>query len=161
AIHELDIALLRQNGLTARLLLDGSPEWMHQLADARAEFEHCLDRLGKIGLDPDELAQLGPIHQAFDAYIDQRNRVLALNKNGQAAESRQLLSGEAGAKYDAVLRLCQALGQANDRDIERAIGARHAEARSVTIRLGVFLGMTALAGAALTWLFLGGVLAPL
>ncbi|MCX7016636.1 MAG: ATP-binding protein [Candidatus Sumerlaeota bacterium] len=161
AIHELEIALLEQGEFTSWYLMNGALKWLAELDRRKPYFDEWLARLDNAGLEPGQREYLEKISQAFRDYDAKRNEAIALYEAGNAGEAKRVLLDEVSVLYERVYQLCEALSDANDRDIDSAMSARRSQTRAVAVW---FLACQALSGGlmvGLIWLFFRGVFRPL
>ena len=161
AINELVVALVEERGYAASYLLDGSSAWLDDLARRHAYVQEWLDRSDAVGFEPDQAVLVDQIRAAITDYTNKRDEVIALYGAGDRDEAGRVFQQEVSSRYDVVYRLSQSLLAANNRDIENAVGARHAQTQKVGLWVGVCLVLLAGFVTALAWLFLGGIFRPL
>lgn len=82
AINELVVALVEERGFAASYLLDGSSEWLDQLARRHESVQKWLDRSDAEGFEPDQAVLVDQIRAAIAEYTNKRDEVIALYRAG-------------------------------------------------------------------------------
>lgn len=161
AIYELEMAMLEQDPLIALRLSEGTYHWEEDLAKRKGHIEAQFERIHKVGLEPDQIAMAAQIEETYRDYERRCNEVIAAYARGDKTKPKAILLEDASAYYRRVYEQCQALSQANNRDIEEAVQARQVQARQVNSWVAIFMLVTFVFAMGISRLFFTEVFQPL
>ncbi|NJB68834.1 signal transduction histidine kinase [Desulfobaculum xiamenense] len=160
AAEELTIALVTQKGLTTYYFQDRNPGWLDSLEQKHGNFQHWLQkaRESASGSEAEEL--LTRIESGYRRYVNARDQVLVLYRDGRAEEGA-LLHKDIRGQFHELLELCQRYRHIH----EEAIAASNAEIaeRLESIRNASVAAMPLVAGLGLflAWFIVQHVLRPI
>ncbi len=165
SVHEaekLESSLLKQSEFFYSYILDnGNRRWLNALTYRKELFQDWLRKAKATthaSAEDEILSRLEKEYRKFDA---KRDEVIALYDKGETAKAKQVLLEEFNPLSDRIHSVCEEfIGY-----IENYIDSATARAISQTDRLmwivSGFVGLTAISGLALLWLFIHGVYTPL
>ena len=102
----LENALINQKGFVSYYFLDNNPDWLKKLGQYRQIFTEILSEARKRADAPAQKEALAPISDAYDRYIEGKDRVISHYRNGQDKLGRALHQ-KVRVHYFAILNLCE------------------------------------------------------
>ena len=161
AIAELKIAFMEEAADVSAYVIDPSPARKQEVGEREARFQAQFERVDQMRWEPDQRDLIGPIDNAYRACEAARQQMMALAADGNAAGSKLMLQHEWMGHCQRMRELCEALHQANNRDIDDSISSRREQTQEVGQWIGIGLVLaTGLAGGVL-WLFVRLAFQPL
>jgi signal transduction histidine kinase len=132
AAQELETALLMQKGLLTYYFLDGDPNWVKQLYQARQTFVEWLKRARERTYTESEIKTLNRIEAEYEQYTHVRDQVIKLYENGDR-EAGALLHRQVRSQFYSLLELCHDFKRVHEQNIEEARTKIRAQARFINI----------------------------
>lgn len=90
AAGDLQTALINQKGFVTYFFLDGDPDWLRQLGEYRQIFKDRLDVARRLAQDRAQKEAIEQISLEYQAYIDKKDRVIALYMKGERKQGAEL-----------------------------------------------------------------------
>jgi signal transduction histidine kinase len=147
----LEQTLLRQKGLIAYHLLDGSPGWLEEQAALQSAFTGLLHQRRADPAEADRQSSLDELADGYRRYAAAKARVVSLYAAGEA-RAGAALHQQAHRQFDALVEGIARLKQFHTERILAAEEASHTQARQLRILAGA--AMLSLTGFALLLAFL-------
>ncbi len=159
---ELDIALLRQQGIIAAYMLDdGDSTWIEEMSRLERIFRSKLEKVEKAAKTTGEQGLLHQVHEAFNAYDAMRDEVLQVYESGGWALARRVYLDELNNRYLSVASLCDTVVELNSLEIKDALRKSESQVNRLTAILVSSVFLTILLGMALIWFLFRGLFAPI
>ncbi|MCK6560880.1 MCP four helix bundle domain-containing protein [candidate division KSB1 bacterium] len=160
AAQELEIALFRMRGLTINFMLDGDTRWLETLQERKREFQSSLDaaRASARTAQEDEIVYI--VAQLSQEYEQQRQRALALFREGKAGEAQTLML-KSNQLFDEIYTQCEAFVAANEQTVIAAV--EKSERTNAIVRTTMYgLGVGGiLLGVMLGWIISRSIVNPI
>jgi signal transduction histidine kinase len=102
----LETALVNQKGFVTYYFLDGDANWLHQLGEYRQLFKARLEQALKLAQTGPQRAAIERIADEYAIYIDGKDRVIALYKDGRREEGATLHKTVRQQFFD-IIALCE------------------------------------------------------
>jgi len=90
AAEALQTALVNQKGFVTYFFMDGDPDWLRQLGEHRQIFKDRLIDAQKLAQDRIQQVAVEQISREYQAYIELKDRVIALYTNGDRKQGTEL-----------------------------------------------------------------------
>jgi signal transduction histidine kinase len=103
----LEVALVNQKGFVTYFFLDNDPAWLDQLAQYRQIFRDQLIKARGLASDTNQQAAIEEIAQAYQTYIELKDRVIELYKKGSREEGMRLHQS-VRLRFFEIIDLCEA-----------------------------------------------------
>jgi signal transduction histidine kinase len=162
AAEELEIAILEQQRLTRRYVLDEEPRPSPDPLEAKkTDFTQWFEEARRVPATEEALEILGRIETAYAGYAHHRDRALELSGKGQSAEAKRHFLNQATPAFDQVYGLCEEFIGNNERYVRTVEEHVRAGIRKVTSLAILGMALTVGLGVALLVLFFVGVMLPL
>jgi signal transduction histidine kinase len=155
----LETSLVNQKGFVTYYFLDGDAGWLRQLGEYRQLFRENLEKAQKLSQNDDQAAAVGRIAEKYAAYIEKKDRVIALYKAGRREEGAALHQTVREQFFD-IIALCDKF----KRDHLKQIRQTQIDNRATVFRLRIatvttiFLQMILIIG--LGFIFIHQILSP-
>jgi len=160
AAEELEIALLEERELAGMYLKDSNPAWLQRLNSRKDAFDGWLAQARNLTRGT-RLGILGRLEKVYGEYDLARSEAIRLQADGEHAKAEAVLEHRVEPLGDQAYELCERFIDAHVTyiDGELAMADRKMKQATAVVTVGALL--TIVMGAALVWLFFGGVLLPL
>jgi signal transduction histidine kinase len=160
--ERLESALLKQSDCDESYLLDGGNQrWLKILAGRKSYFQQCLDTAKSTTHDSTEVDILTRLENAYHLFDAKRDEVFAIYDSGDAAKAKLVLLDDLDPLSDHVNAICEEFIDYIEHHIDAATSRTETRTSHIMWIAGGFLGLTAVSGIGLLWLFIRGVHAPL
>ena len=150
AANRLESALVMQKGYLTYFFQDGNSYWLKELEQRNMEFNDWLERTEHLTETPEKLAILEHIETDYHLLMEQRDKVIALYREGRNREGYEIHQ-KARQDFFKILDLCQefrlchkkSINQARDKIIAYKAGATRISLVAMVIAacLSVILAM--------------------
>jgi signal transduction histidine kinase len=160
--EKLESTLLKQGDCDESYLLDsGNRRWLKVLAYRKRLFQQWLEMAKSTPHDSTETEILTRLENSYRKFDAKRDEVFAIYDAGDAAKAKQVLLEELDPLSDHVNDVCEEFIEYIDHYIDTATARAETRTRHIMWIVSGFVGLTALSGCGLLWLFIFGVHAPL
>jgi signal transduction histidine kinase len=160
--EKVESSLLKQNADDESYILDnGNRRWLNDLAYKRKLFQQWLATALTTTHSPKEIAILRQLEKDYREFDEKREQVFALFDKGETAKARQVLLEELDPISDRVNDTCEAFIEYIEQYIDTATARAETGTNHLMWIVSGFVGLTAISGCGLLWLFIYGVHAPL
>lgn len=102
----LEIALVNQKGFVTYYFMDHDPDWLRQLGEHRQIFLQHLEKARSGAVDGEQRRIIDQIDSQYKRYIDTKNRVIELYKNGETAAGATL-HVQTRQRFFDLIQLCE------------------------------------------------------
>lgn len=160
AAEELETALVNQKGFATYYILDEDPGWLKQLSYHRRSFEKWLKIARESTDNQNEIEILDKIGNHHSVYVELKDRVLALYKNGDR-ESGAELHREVRNIYFGVYDLCENYKDIQKASISSAREKSRAQAKRINTIAVVFMSMSIFLGTLMAFVLISQILIPI
>ncbi len=160
--EKLESSLLKQSEYAFSYILDnGNRHWLNDLAYRKKIFLEWLATAKTTTHGPAEVDILNRLENAYRQFDAKRDEAIELYDKGDTAKAKQVLLEDLNPLRDQVFNICEEFIEYVDHYIDTETA--HAKARTGRLMwvVGGFVGLTAVSGCGLLWLFIYGVHAPL
>ncbi|MCR4411002.1 MAG: ATP-binding protein [Thermoguttaceae bacterium] len=162
AAEEIEIALLEQQRIARRYVLDGEKRpWREPLEARKADFAHWLDLARRTTRSQDGVEILGRLESAYVQYGQHRDRAIELCTEGRSDEAKPYFLSQVAAAHDETYAICEEFITNNERYVRAMEDRVRAGIRWVTSLAFVSVGMTVALGATLLAIFFIKIILPL
>jgi signal transduction histidine kinase len=160
--EKLESSLLKQADCDESYILDaGNRRWLKVLSYRKRLFQQYLETAKATTHDSAEIDILARLENAYRKFDTKRDEVFAIYDTGDAAKAKQALLEELDPLSDQVNDVCEEFIEYIERYIDTATARTETRTRHLMWIAGGFLGLTAISGCGLLWMFIRGVHAPL
>ncbi len=159
AADALEIALVNQKGFVSYYFMDGSPNWLRQLGEARQIFKERLTEARHLADNPDQLALLTRLENEYLRYVAAMDQVIDLYKAGRTEKGAELHKG-VRESFSNILNLCREYRNLHKVQILQAQRMSSTEAMNLRIIAAVAVGISFLLAFALSLFLLHQILDP-
>jgi signal transduction histidine kinase len=156
----LETALVNQKGFVTYYFLDGDSNWLRQLGEYRLIFRERLEAAVKQARTESQKAAVARIRNEYAAYIEQKDRVIALYQSGRRKEGAELHKTVRESFFD-IIGLCEHYKKDHLEEIRQARAHSQFVAKRLHMATAatVFLQVILIVG--LGFIFIHQVLSPL
>jgi signal transduction histidine kinase len=160
--EKVESSLLKQNADDESFILDnGNRRWLNALAYKKKLFQQWLATAMTTTHDSKELAILRQLEKDYREFDEKREQVFILFDKGETVKAKQVLLEELDPISDRVNDTCEEFIEYIEHYIDTATARSEAKTTHLMWIVGSFVGLTAVSGCGLLWLFIRGVHAPL
>jgi signal transduction histidine kinase len=160
--EKLESTLLKQGDCDESYLLDsGNQRWLKVLAYRKRLFQQWLETAKSTPHDSTEKDILARLENSYRKFDTKRDEVFTIYDSGDAAKAKQVLLEELDPLSDHVNDVCEEFIEYIERYIDTATARAETRTRHLMWIVSGFVGLTAISGCGLLWLFIYGVHAPL
>jgi signal transduction histidine kinase len=160
--EKLESTLLKQGNCDESYLLDsGNKRWLKVLAYRKRLFQQWLERAKSTPHDSTETEILARLENAYHKFDAKRDEVFAIYDSGDAAKAKQVLLEELDPLSDNVNDVCEEFIEYIEHYIDTTTARAETRTKHLMWIVSGFVGLTAISGCGLLWLFIFGVHAPL
>ena len=155
----LETALINQKGFVSYYFLDGDPDWLRQLGEYRQIFLQTLKETRATAENPEQLAAISAIEAEYGRYIDTKDRVIDLYREGRR-EAGTSLHKEVRGHFFRLLSLCEGYKALHTQQIRGTRAASHAEAQNLRLTALSSMGLALLMVLLLAFILAKNILGP-
>ena len=160
--EKLESSLLKQDDCDESYLLDeGNKHWLKILSYRKRIFQQWLETAKTTTHDATEIDILARLENAYRKFDAKRDEVFAIYDSGNAPRAKQVLLEDLDPLNDHVNDVCEEFIEYIERYIHAATGNAKARTKRLIWVTGGCVGLTAVSGCGLIWLFIYGVHIPL
>jgi len=165
SLADLNQSILRQRIFTLRLVINTDAEaTAHNkatIAELAGRINERVASYERLLADPEDRRLFDSFKRAFDIYITDQNRVVALTDQGRIEDARDYISDTLGRNADALMTTLIALGDFNRQGSVRAAGVSAETYSSAKLGVIVALVFAGLLTTLLAWLLTRSIVQPL
>ncbi len=160
AAREMENALANQKGFVTYYFLDNDPKWLQKLSFYRQSFSDWLQTASRVDPDPAHAAVLDHIEKQYRKYIDGKDRVIALYREGKRKEGEHLHWQVRGEFFD-LNHLCQKYESLNQQEIDRLRETSRVRAGQISTVLVVAMVSSVVLGILLMFMLFAQIIEPI
>jgi signal transduction histidine kinase len=160
AAAELKTALLAQKGFATYYFLDGNPEWLKQLDQHHRTFLEWLEKARKSAYTEPMREILNDIASRYDSYIEARNRVIQLYREGGREEGARLHPA-VRFQFNELSDLCDRYQLIQEYAINRARTESQTRARFINTLALVIMPSVVVLAMVLAYILIKQILEPI
>jgi signal transduction histidine kinase len=160
AAEELEVALVRQKGLTTYYFLDGNPDWLKQLEQLNESFNIWLMRARSSAQTNNERNILNQIESEYLRYVFARDQVIELYQAGKRKAGAER-HWAVRKQFFAIQALCDQYREINKKEINDAREKSRSQARLVKGMTLVALPSVLVLAMLLAYILLNQILKPI
>ena len=158
--REMENALANQKGFVTYYFLDGDPKWLQKLTFYRQSFTDWLQKASNVDPDPAHTAILEQIADQYRKYIDGKDRVIALYREGRRKEGEQL-HWKVRTEFFDLNHLCQKYESFNQQEIDSLREMSRVKAGLISTVLVVAMLSAVVLGVLLMFMLFAQVIGPI
>jgi signal transduction histidine kinase len=159
AAEALEIALVNQKGFVSYYFMDGSPNWLRRLGEARQIFKERLTGARQLSDNADQLKLLARLEKEYLRYAAAMDQVIDLYKAGKTEQGTELHRGVREG-FSTILKLCSEYRRLHKNQILQAQKKSSTEAVNLRIIAAAAVGASFLLVFALSLFLLHQILDP-
>jgi signal transduction histidine kinase len=160
AAEALENALVSHKGFVSYYFMDGNPEWLEKLGKHREAFKTGLNEARQLAPTKTVIETLDRIEFQYDEYIQHKDKVISLYKNGERDAGADLHK-KVRAHFFTILELCRDYKDVHSREIHAASVRTHTQARRLRLIAGTGISIAILLGALLVFVLMTQIFNPL
>ena len=155
----LEIALINQKGFASYYFIDGDPAWLKQLGEYRQIFKERLKEALEGAATPAQQATIARISAEYTLYVDAKDRVLDLYREGKREEGLRL-HREVREHFFKILTLSEEFKNLHTRNVQVVRADTLAKVRHLRVVVVASILLSFILAVALALLFIRQVLEP-
>jgi signal transduction histidine kinase len=160
--EKVESSLLKQSEFTYSYFLDnGNRQWLKDLSYRKQLFQQWLATAKTTPHSATETDILNRLDDAYRKFDSKRDEAIALYDTGDAEKAKQVLLLDLNPLRIKVSDVCEEFIEYVEKYIDTATARVETRTRRLMWVVGGFVGLTAISGCGLLWLFIFGVHAPL
>ncbi|MBM4294810.1 MAG: histidine kinase [Deltaproteobacteria bacterium] len=160
AAAELEAALLAQKGFATYYFLDANPQWLKQLDQYHQTFLEWLEKARKSAYTEPMREILNDIGSRYTRYIEARNQVLLLYREGDREEGARLHQG-VRLQFNELSDLCERYQLIQEYAINRARTESQTRARFINTLALIIMPSVVVLALVLAYILLKQILEPI
>jgi signal transduction histidine kinase len=149
--EDLALELSMQKGYVSYYFMTGDEKWLAELEAQRRKFAEVLGRVREGASEEKEKAILSELEREYQEYIQAKDKVIALYKQGKR-ERGAALHVEVRATFFRILDLCSEFKALHQMKIQSLLARSRSEARQLRLIAGA--AMSAALALGLLWSFI-------
>lgn len=159
--EKVESSLLKQSEFAYSYILDkGNQQWLKDLSYRKKLFQQWLATAKTTTHSATEVDILNRLENAYRKFDSKRDEAIAPYDKGDAEKAKQVLLLDLNPLRNQVFNICEEFIEYIERYIDTATAHAQTRTRRLMWITGGFLGLTAVSGCGLLWLFIYGVHAP-